>query len=122
MTAVPTSSPPAAPRRWTARIVAIAVLAAIVALAWATLGRPQEVAAFERPDHHYKVVVMRRSTRWRAAMPGQSGDAPGLVRLYDRSGRLLQQAPVDVVQVVDGVEWQDRRVVVKLVADWELPD
>jgi hypothetical protein len=41
---------------------------------------------------------------------------------YDRSGRLLQETRVDMVQVVDGVDWQDRRAVIKLVADWPLPD
>ncbi|MEP6502339.1 MAG: hypothetical protein ABJD97_03340 [Betaproteobacteria bacterium] len=122
MTAAPTSSTPAASRRWTARIVAIVVLIVILVVAWTALGKPQEVASFERPDHHYKVVVVRRATWWHAAMPGQAGDAPGLVRLYGRSGSMMQQARVDRVQVVDGVEWQDRRVVIKFVAEWPLPD
>jgi hypothetical protein len=118
-----TPSPaPATTRRWPLRIVAIVLLLAVLAIAWATLGKPQQVASFERPDHHYKVIVTRRSTAWPAAMPGQAGDAPGFVRLYDRSGRLLQETRVDMVQIVEGVDWQDRRAVIKLVADWPLPD
>ena len=100
----------------------MAVLAALAALAWTATGKPQQVASYERPDHRYKVVVTRRSTGWLAAMPGQSGDAPGFVRLYDRSGRLMQQARVDTVDLIDGVDWQSSRVVIKLVADWPLPD
>lgn len=122
MSAIPTASTPAPSRQWPARIGAAAVTVAILALAWIALDKPREVASFERPDHHYKVVVLRRPTWWRAAMPGQSADAPGLVRLHDRSGRLLQEAPVEMVQIVEGVEWQDRRVTVKLVATWSLPD
>ena len=119
---MPTPPTRATTRRHTIRIVAIVLLLAVLALAWLALGKPQEVAGFERPDHHYKVVVLRRSTGWSAAMPGQSGDAPGFVRLYDASGHLLQQTRVDMVQVVDRVDWQDRRVSIKLVAEWPLPD
>ena len=119
-----TSNPPAPAKmsRRTVRIIAIVLLLAILATAWLALGKTQEVATYERPDHRYKVVVVRRFTGWPAAMPGQSGDAPGFVRLYDRSGRLLHETPVDMVQVVDGVDWQDRRAVIKLVADWQVPD
>ncbi len=109
-------------RRRTVRVVAIVPLLAVLAIAWLALGKPQEVAAFERPDHHYEVVVVRRSAGWPGTMPGQSGDAPGFVRLYDHSGRLLQETRVDMVQAVEGVDWQDRRAVIKLVADWPLPD
>lgn len=55
-------------------------------------------------------------------MPGQSGDAPGVVRLYNRRGDLLQETKVEMVQLVDHVEWTDRKVRIKLVAEWELPD
>jgi hypothetical protein len=53
-------------------------------------------------------------------MPGQSGDAPGTVRLHDRSGRVLRETDVDMVQRVDHVEWDADSVHVKLVADWPL--
>ena len=123
MTTVPAPAAARKAPRWMARAFLAVVLLAAVLVAVATmLSQPQEVAAFERPDHRYKVILMRKSAWWRAAMPGQSGDAPGLVRLYDRSGHLLDEAPVEMVQIVDGVEWQDHRVVIKLVADWALPD
>ena len=55
-------------------------------------------------------------------MPGQAGDAPGVVRLYDRQGRLLHETRVDMVQRVQKVEWTEKAVGIKLVADWSLPD
>jgi hypothetical protein len=80
--------------------------------------RETEYRRFDSPDGRYHVSVYRRSVA--AAMPGQSGDAPGTVRLHDKSGRVLQEAAVDMVQGVDQVDWEVRRVHVKLVADWPL--
>jgi hypothetical protein len=80
--------------------------------------RETEYRRFDSPDGAYHVSVYRRSVA--AAMPGQSGDAPGTVRLHDKAGRVLQEAEVDMVQRVDRVEWDGNTVHVKLVADWPL--
>ena len=66
-------------------------------------------------------MVVRQRV-WPAVMPGQAGDAPGKVRLYDQNGTLLHEADVAMVQLVDQVEWGERSVRIKLVAEWELPD
>jgi hypothetical protein len=56
-------------------------------------------------------------------MPGQSSDAPGFVRLYDlRSGRILQEKDVEMVQLIDQFEWSSTNLYIKLFADWKLPD
>ncbi len=109
-------------RRPSRRLLAL-VLAALVLLGagWWWTHRLEPVATYERPDHRYKVVVLRRAP-WRPGMPGQSGDAPGVVRLLDRSDRILEESPVEMVQIVEGVTWADHRVEIKLVADWSLPD
>jgi len=58
----------------------------------------------------------------RVAMPGQSSDMPGFVRLYDqRSGRILQQKDVEMVQDIDQFEWSPTNLYIKLFADWRLP-
>lgn len=58
----------------------------------------------------------------RFAMPGQSGDAPGIVRLYHRAdGKLLHEADVEMVQQFPGVEWSHDVASIQLLADWELP-
>jgi hypothetical protein len=53
-------------------------------------------------------------------MPGQAGDAPGVVRLYDRTGRLLAEADVEMVQLVESVDWSNDKASIKLVVDWDL--
>ena len=117
-------------RRSNAAIRRAAPVALFVALlvmggfAWMATTRLEPFAAFERPDHHYRVLVLCKRSGWPGGVgrPGQSGDAPGEVRLLDRSGHVLESTSVDMVQVVENVDWQDRRVVIKLVADWPLPD
>lgn len=108
-----------------ARFVLVGVALLLVSLAgwWVVSARlrTEEYASFTRPDGHYRVVVLRRSA-WPGAMPGQAGDAPGKVRLLDRAGRVLQETSVEMVQLVDSVEWGERRVRIKLVAEWDLPD
>ena len=74
--------------------------------------------SFSRPDGAYRVVLLRKPLP--AAMPGQAGDAPGVVRLYDRAGRLLAQAHVEMVQLVEGVDWSDDKAAIKLVVEWDL--
>ena len=85
-------------RRPSRRVLAL-VLAALVLLGagWWWTHRLEPVATYERPDHRYKVVVLRRAP-WRPGMPGPSGDAPGVVRLLDRSDRILEESPVEMVQ------------------------
>ena len=115
------SPDPARRRRWLALAALLcAVIIAAGAIAYASL-RPSEYATFTRPDGNYRVVVLRR-TVWPSMMPGQSGDAPGTVQLQDRRGKVLHQADVEMVQLVDQVEWSDRKVEIKLVAEWDLPD
>jgi len=55
-------------------------------------------------------------------MPGQSGDARGFVRLLDRkTRRVLAHKEVEMVQLVDQVDWSKDTVAVKLIAQWDLP-
>jgi hypothetical protein len=106
------------------RAVAVgAAICLIAAISWgiAPLILSKEYASFARSDGNYKVVVMRVPV-WPALMPGQGGDAPGVVRLYDRQGKLLHETKVEMVQLVDHVEWTEKKVRIKLVAEWELPD
>jgi hypothetical protein len=103
-------------------IAGLIVGAIVVAGAIAYLRLTTSVySTFTRPDGRYQVVVLRR-TVWPSAMPGQGGDAPGTVQLRNQGGMVLRQVDVEMVQLVDQVEWTDRTVHIKLVADWELPD
>lgn len=55
-------------------------------------------------------------------MPGQAGDAPGNVFLYEASsGKLLERKHVEMVQLVDEIIWSVTNVHIKFIADWKLP-
>jgi hypothetical protein len=99
----------------------VVLLVCAVALLAAPFGSAQDleiVRAFARPDGAYQVLLLRKPLP--AAMPGQAGDAPGVVRLYDRAGRLLAQADVEMVQLVESVDWSDDKASIKLVVEWDL--
>jgi hypothetical protein len=109
-------------RRW---IVLVTTLLAALGLgaAWVALPRTEPVpyASFVRPDGKYRVLVWRR-VLLPGVMPGQSSDASGRVELWDARGRMLQSKAVEMVQLVEQVEWAKRRAHIKLIADWELPE
>lgn len=80
---------------------------------------PSEYRRFESPDGRFAVVVLSRPTR--GLLPGQAGDASGVVQLQTREGKILAEEEVELVQVVHEVRWEPDRVDVKLVAEWPLP-
>jgi hypothetical protein len=82
--------------------------------------KAEEYRSFVSPDGRFKMVVYRVPTE--SAIPGQAGDAPGFVRLYDqRTGRILEQKDVEMVQLIDQFEWSTTNLSIKFFADWRLP-
>ena len=82
--------------------------------------KAEEYRSYASPDGRFKMVVYRIPMQ--SAMPGQSGDAPGFVRLYDqRTGHILEQKDVEMVQNIDQFEWSATNLYIKLFADWRLP-
>ncbi len=80
----------------------------------------KEYRSYLSPDGRFRMIVYRLPMFM--CMPGQSSDAPGFVRLYDqRSGRILQQKDVEMVQNIDRFEWSTTNLYIPLFADWELP-
>ena len=80
-----------------------------------------EYRTFASPDGRFKVVVYC-SRQWLGAMPGQAGDAPGHVCLYEvTTGNLLERKPVEMVQLVEQVTWSATNVDIKFIAEWNLP-
>ena len=103
-----------------------AVLAAAVALVagfWLLRHlMTTEYRRYRSPDQRFEIVVFREPML--IGMPGQSGDASGYFQLRDvRTGRVLQQCDVEMVQLVDvmNIDWYPDRVSVQLLADWQLP-
>jgi len=84
-------------------------------------GAETEYRTFYSPDGRYKIVVYR-VPETSATMPGQAGDAPGSVCLYETAnGKLLNEKRVEMVQVIDQISWSATNVDIKLFADWKLP-
>lgn len=98
--------------------------AAIVALAIATpiLLRPkaQPVRMFTRPDGAYRVVVYRTVIPVQMHL-GEAYDPPGIVRLYDKAGRILDEKKIDGVSLAKRVEWRSGEVEIPGIATWRLP-
>lgn len=116
-------NPQAGARRLGTALAAFALAVAVVAVLAPRGGhwpRASEYQAFESPDGRHRIVVYAFASRVPLS-PGQGGDAGGFVRLYDRSGRLLREAPVDRVQRIANLRWEDRRVEIPLFAEWDLP-
>jgi hypothetical protein len=100
-------------------VVGISALIAFGLHAWYR-SSAGEYRSYLSPDGRFKMVVYRLPML--VAMPGQSSDAPGFVRLYDqRSGRILQQKDVEMVQDIDRFEWSPTNLYIDLFADWSLP-
>ena len=75
------------------------------------------------PDGRFKLVVYGRPMP--VAFPGQGSDAPGYVQLQDRSGMVLEEGYVEMVQNAYEVEWRADEVAVGPHGDgsytWRLP-
>jgi hypothetical protein len=104
-------------------VVILAGLASIALFCWPILRRASasEYRTFQSPDGKYRLVVYRMP-EFSRIMPGQAGDAPGYIRLYDRSGHVLAETDVVMVQIADRVTWEKDKVNVWLVAEWNLPN
>ena len=107
-------------------MVLVVVLAGLVSIAifcWPILLRvmASEYRTFQSPDGKYKLVVYRLP-EFSRIMPGQAGDAPGYIKLYDSSGHMLAEKDVVMVQIADRITWKKNKVNVWLVAEWDLPD
>ena len=108
----------------TKRIVVglLLILVMVGLLVFVSKGIPgTEYRAFTSPDGRFKVVVYR-SRQWFGAMPGQAGDAPGNVCLYETAtGKLLKRKAVEMVQLAEQAAWSATNVDIKFVAEWKLP-
>lgn len=98
-----------------ATVLSVSILGAVLAGCKLELYR-----TFERSDGLYRVEVWRQPQIF--AMPGQSGDAPGSVRLADATGKVLAEVPVEMVQLVEDVDWSNGHAYIKLIVDWNLAD
>ncbi len=80
----------------------------------------EEYNSFSSPNGEYHVKVFRIKV-FPMMMPGSAGDAPGFVRLYGKNDKILEEKDIEMVQIVEDVEWSENKVYMKLFAEWDLP-
>src|SRR5262245_53366036 len=74
------------------------------------------------PDDRYKLVTYRIPMLF--AFPGQASDASGYVQLQDKSGRVLSEGYVQMVQIVYDADWTTHEVQIgkgDYSYTWKLP-
>jgi hypothetical protein len=79
-----------------------------------------EHKTFTSPDGRFQIVVFRIQV-FPMMMPGNSGDAPGFVRLYGKNRKILEEKDIEMVKLIEDVEWSKDKVYIKLFAEWDLP-
>jgi hypothetical protein len=72
------------------------------------------------PDKNYRIELFSYDNIF-SVMPGSSaGDEAGYIRLYNKDNELLNEKEVEMLQLVETVDWSDDQVSIKLIADWNL--
>lgn len=79
-----------------------------------------EYQTFTSPAGDYYIKVYRVKV-FPMMMPGSAGDAPGFVRLYTSDNNILAEKDVDMVQLINDIEWSKDKVYIKLFVEWDLP-
>lgn len=76
----------------------------------------EQYAVFESPLTKHKIIVYRESIV--AGFPRSSGDAPGVIKLYDGNENCLKEKQLEMVQLADTVCWTTNSVNIKLIVEW----
>jgi hypothetical protein len=109
--------------RWLKMALSVLILIALITYglrAWRRWAA-EEHYKFASPDGRFEIVVYRMPSLG-FAMPGQGSDAPGYFQLREtRTGRVLREQDVEMVQLVRRIHWSPTDVDVGLLAKWSLP-
>ncbi|WP_426357550.1 hypothetical protein ACPUVO_13960 [Pseudocolwellia sp. HL-MZ19] len=72
------------------------------------------------PDKSYRIELFSYDNIF-SVMPGSSaGDEAGYIRLYNKDNKLLNEKEIEMLQLVETVDWSNKQVNIKLIADWDL--
>jgi hypothetical protein len=78
-----------------------------------------EYQRLESPDGKYCAIVESRLLFCIIpTMPGNSGDKPGFVTIYNSSGGYFGTIPIDMVQHAKDIEWERNGASIILVGEW----
>jgi hypothetical protein len=110
-------------RKWVLLIPAVLALVFLLPMGWRAARRlvAYEYRTYHSPDRRFQIVLYNFPTFF-GTMPGQGSDASGYFQLRDsQTGRVLEDQDVDMVQMVELVEWSPNQVRIGILADWTLP-
>jgi hypothetical protein len=99
---------------WTSLLIIALALWIGGAKAWAG-----KYADSWRPDGKYDLACYRIPML--VSAPGGSGDARGYIQLRDNGGNILNEAPIEMVNLCGDVRWQEPDVVIGMTI-WKLPE
>jgi len=82
---------------------------------------PQEYRRISSPDGKYFAVAKYHAYQsWLPIFPGQSGDKSGWVIIFKKDGTKIGEADVDMVQMIQEINWKPDAAELRLVATWKL--
>jgi hypothetical protein len=92
--------------RWRS-LVALTIVAFSI---WWSVGRAFATYHSRKPSPDGKYNLVTFNMPMLIAFPGQGSDASGYVQLQDRSGKVLNEGYVEMVQIVYDAEWSGHEV------------
>ncbi len=76
--------------------------------------------SFTSPDKNHRIDLYGYKN-FGFAMPGSAaGDEPGYIRLYNKENVMLNEKEIEMIQLVETVNWTKETVHIKLIANWKL--
>lgn len=102
-------------------LLAIFGILAIVTLREVQIVLAKDVSRYPSPNNDFTVVLKRLPYFSVFSAPGSSGDAPALVVLETSSGKKLKSVRLEMVQMLNSVQWKEDSVVINETISWSIP-
>jgi len=80
---------------------------------------PIEQFRLQSPDgNHTAVVSSFRLWQWIPSLPGDAGDMPGRVEIFDKSNTSLGSMPLTTIAMARDLQWIEQGARIRLVGSW----
>lgn len=103
-------------------LAALGVFVILTLVLGAFLFSREEGSRFSDPSGQFTVVVSKRRYQdYLMRFPGQSGDEPGFIEIFDRSGNSFGRIPVEMINAVSDLHWPSSHTGARipLIAEWD---
>ena len=105
-------------------LLKVAAICLLLIAAWLAffLTREHEYLRIASPDGRYAAVVTYRAYETLLpALPGQSSDMPGFIRIEDQHGSNFGRIEVPMVWMARDLEWTSDGARLALAGEWKFP-